>query len=151
MAGFKTCFKCNAVKPLLDFYKHSRMADGYLNKCKVCTQSDAAKHRNEHLDAVREYDRIRSKNRDRIRAAGEISKAWRAQDKRRAAAHSAVARAIKSGRLERQPCAHCGTEKAVAHHEDYDKPLDVMWLCQPCHTKRHVALKKMLQQAKVVL
>jgi hypothetical protein len=25
----------------------------------------------------------------------------------------------------------------LAHHEDYDKPLEVVWLCQPCHKQRH--------------
>jgi hypothetical protein len=28
----------------------------------------------------------------------------------------------------------------LAHHEDYDRPLDVMWLCQPCHKQRHKEL-----------
>jgi ribosomal protein S27AE len=42
--------------------------------------------------------------------------------------------------LERQPCVRCGATKSLAHHEDYDKPLDVMWLCQPCHKQRHKEL-----------
>jgi ribosomal protein S27AE len=40
------------------------------------------------------------------------------------------------------PCIRCGNEKSLAHHEDYDKPLDVMWLCQPCHKQRHKELKE---------
>jgi hypothetical protein len=31
----------------------------------------------------------------------------------------------------------------LAHHDDYDKPLDVMWLCQPCHKQRHKELKQL--------
>ena len=62
----KICFKCEKEKPLDEFYKHSRMADGYLNKCKVCAKNDANKHRLENLEKVRAYDRERAKIPERI-------------------------------------------------------------------------------------
>ena len=37
----KTCFKCGKEKDLSFFYKHKRMMDGHLNKCKECTKTDA--------------------------------------------------------------------------------------------------------------
>jgi ribosomal protein S27AE len=133
----KECFKCKTVKPLREFYKHSGMADGHLNKCKSCAKNDATKHRNQNLEKIRAYDRSRAKEPERIKAASEITKAWRAEDARRNRAHSAVSRAIRNGDLVRQPCVRCGEAKSVAHHEDYDKPLEVVWLCQPCHKQRH--------------
>lgn len=138
----KECFKCKAVKPLTEFYKHSRMADGHLNKCKECTKNDVSKHRDQNLEKIRAYDRSRGKIPERIKANTEVNRAWRSEDKRRAAAHSAVSRAIRSGELVRQPCSRCNDPKSVAHHEDYDKPLEVMWLCQACHKQRHKELKE---------
>jgi hypothetical protein len=51
-------------------------------------------------------------------------------------AYAAVRRAIKRGILTRQPCMWCGA-KAEAHHQDYDHPLEVMWLCHSCHFLLH--------------
>jgi ribosomal protein S27AE len=140
MARFKECFKCKTVQPLTEFYKHQAMADGHLNKCKTCTKNDVATHRLQNIEKIRAYDRRRAKLPKRAKAAQEISAAWRQADKRRMKAHNAVARALKAGKLVRQPCIRCGEQKSIAHHEDYDYLLKVMWLCQPCHKQRHKEL-----------
>ena len=43
-----------------------------------------------------------------------------------------------------KPCEKCGICKAnnQRHHEDYDKPLEINWLCPLCHTKRHREIDK---------
>lgn len=46
-------------------------------------------------------------------------------------------RAIKTGRLHREPCRDCNFMKVDAHHPDYGKPLQVIWLCRPCHIREH--------------
>ena len=51
-------------------------------------------------------------------------------------ARIAVNNAVRDGRLMRQPCFICG-EKAEAHHPDYSRPLDVVWLCDSHHKQTH--------------
>lgn len=140
----KTCFKCNLSQPLTEFYKHNAMADGYLNKCRTCTKKDANNHRSKNIEKIRQYDRERSKNPQRIELHREQTKMWRMADKRRVKCHNAVARAIKSGELTRLPCSRCGEVKSLAHHENYDEPLNVVWLCQPCHKERHKEMRRIL-------
>ena len=138
----KECFKCKTVKPFTEFYKHTQTADGYLNKCKTCTKKDVGENREKHIERIREYDRERGKLSHRIKLRAEVTRAWREEDIRRTKAHSAVAKAIRDGNLVRQPCIRCAEEKSHAHHENYDKPLDVMWLCAICHKQRHKELKE---------
>lgn len=45
---------------------------------------------------------------------------------------------IRAGRMVRQPCEICGSEKADAHHDDYARPLEVRWLCRRHHVTTHV-------------
>lgn len=46
-----------------------------------------------------------------------------------------ITRAIQRGQLTRpEKCEWCGlTCKPEAAHKSYDAPLDVLWLCRPCH------------------
>jgi hypothetical protein len=55
------------------------------------------------------------------------------QDPEEKSAQRSVMYAIKSGRLTRLPCRVCGNPKTEAHHEDYSKPLDVVFLCRVHH------------------
>lgn len=61
-------------------------------------------------------------------------------------AQSKLKYAIKQGIIERKyKCEICGAEYRFkdgrsgiqAHHTDYNKPLEVMWLCQKCHHEWH--------------
>ena len=137
MKTSKVCFKCNIEKPLDEFYKHSQMLDGHVNKCKSCNLNDVHEHRLKNIDKIREYDRERAKNPERAKKAAEVSERWRKADKRRTQCHNAVTRAIRKGVLTAENCCKCGAEKTYAHHESYDRPLDVQWYCQPCHKQRH--------------
>jgi hypothetical protein len=55
------------------------------------------------------------------------------------------------GRLIRQPCEVCGEKKVEAHHDDYDKPLDVRWLCKAHHTDVHRKPKPPVQMLRAAI
>lgn len=133
----KRCFKCLCEKPFAAFYKHAAMADGHLGKCIECTKKDVAKHRVENLERVRAYDKTRSSATHRIAAQTQRTAEYREQFPKRVKANAFVGREIRAGRLEKQPCFVCGGD-GIAHHPDYDRPLDVVWLCQSHHKEVHL-------------
>lgn len=63
--------------------------------------------------------------------------AYRERSRHKRNARSRVEKALKRGKLIKEPCFKCGNENTEAHHEDYDKPLEVIWLCKQCHSALH--------------
>jgi hypothetical protein len=142
----KECFKCNEVKPLTDFYKHPQMGDGHLNKCKECAKKDSDENfKRKLLDPhwqIKERERQRKKE-DRIRKDGLVKsypkKIMTTAEKK--SIYGEYTYALKSGKVKPMPCQVCGKEKTQGHHEDYSKPLDVVWLCTRHHADRHIHLR----------
>lgn len=64
-------------------------------------------------------------------------------------AHSAVQKALKERTLNKTPCEVCGSSEVEAHHDNYDKPLDVRWLCLTHHRARHKELGRALVNYRV--
>ena len=146
----KTCFKCGEAKELDQFYLHKRMADGHLNKCKECTKMDSAlrieRKKRDPLWLVQEARRCREKIKKNRSVCDPISvleakKRWAENNKNKVASQRILQNAVKSGRIERRPCRACGATEVEAHHEDYSKPLDVVWLCDKHHKERHVQIR----------
>lgn len=135
----KVCFKCHEPKDIDEFYKHPMMADGRLGKCKECAKADVRSHRRQN-DSVREYDRQRYKNSvERQIAVRLTTDRWREENPEAVKAQGVLAYAIKLGKIVPQPCVVCGAKQVHGHHEDYNKPLDVIWYCAQHHIKHHLA------------
>jgi ribosomal protein S27AE len=149
----KTCFKCNEKKPLNDFYKHKAMGDGHLNKCKECNKKDTQENRLKNLDYYLEYDRSRANNPDRVEARQSYSnteqgkeahnrakRKWVLNNSKKRQVINQVNNAIKKGNLMKQKmCSECGKTgvRIEGHHDDYNQPLSVRWLCSECHRAWH--------------
>ena len=115
------------------------MADGHLGKCKACACAYSKEHRVANPDYYKKFEGERSKTPERIALNRRVFAEYVAQHPDRRKANNAVASALRTGKLTRQPCWVCG-KKAVAHHPDYDRPLDVVWLCQAHHKQAHALI-----------
>ena len=62
---------------------------------------------------------------------------WKEKNGWKVRVQKRIYRAIRDGRIERQPCMICGRFPAQAHHENYLRPFDITWLCNQHHIDRH--------------
>lgn len=137
----KICFKCQELKPLNEYYKHPQMGDGHLNKCKTCAKKDAREHRfGTNREAILLYDRQRWNKLERQEKHKVRHAEWERLHPDRKSAKRKVFYAVHTGKLKPHPCFVCG-QKAEAHHPDYSRPLDVMWLCSAHHKQAHAIAK----------
>ncbi len=141
-----TCRSCGVTSDGVRFYASNK------SRCAECVKGSVRANRAAKADYYRAYDRKRYRDcehrkenarRSAQTAAGLASRAKSQERSRREnpqkwKARNAVKNAIRDGKLERKPCYFCGaTENLQAHHEDYDHPLDVVWLCASRHGKLH--------------
>ncbi len=144
----KNCTLCGQSKPLSEFYKAPGCKDGLANQCIPCVKARARIRQIVKKDEIRAYERKRSKLPHRVEARAKALQKEKEQRPERISARSAVTNAVRDGRLKKMDCAFCGSSNTVAHHHDYSKPLDVTWLCSPCHTRFH-ALEYMAKNAVI--
>jgi len=146
----KQCFKCKKWQDLDCFYKHPQMKDGHLGKCKECAKKDVLEHRIANIERIRDYDKERNQlphrkqgRKDYAQAHPDIiakcHKKYRRKYPTKYLAKTLLNNAVRDKRLKKpDKCSECGRKCRIhGHHEDYYKPLEVIWLCQICHIKRH--------------
>ena len=62
---------------------------------------------------------------------------WKAAHPKELWAHHSLRSALRRGLIIRGPCEICGAEETDGHHDDYDKPMQVRWLCRFHHRQAH--------------
>jgi hypothetical protein len=94
-----------------------------------------AKYRNKHRERYRALKRAAWYRRVKNGTTTPYVPYKRKNRPEAVAATNAVGNAIRSGKLTRpNHCSKCGLIcKPHGHHEDYKKPLEVIWLCNICH------------------
>lgn len=117
----KTCSKCGRSLPLSHFHADGSKASGLASSCRDCKR--AYRQANKHRLLEAQYAR-RANNPD----YDAKRRAW-----------NALYYALRTGKIARpDTCEVCGGwfgERIQAHHEDYDRPYDVIWCCSDCHAE----------------
>jgi hypothetical protein len=135
----KMCTRCKKEKPQSHFGKNKTSNDGLSLWCVDCMKFNHRRWRNNNREKLRENS---AKERKRLGAEGKKYQAdWmkknRLKHKDRVYARNTVYTAVKAGTLIKTHCVYCGDTEVEAHHNDYSKRLDVMWLCRAHHSAWH--------------
>lgn len=151
------CKLCGKTKNKNEFYILCRRPSGkiyYQAHCKLCDNKRRKKHYNENhekecISRRKYYDKHKEqwehylkwdKTEEGRKRKTELAKIRRQKNPKLFSAGKKLLTAIKSGKLKRPSvCEKCGKKgkRIIAHHYDYDKPLDVLWICEICHSAIH--------------
>ncbi len=144
------------------------MKDGHLNKCNLCCTTESRNNRKSKSEFYKNYEYNRQKtskrkiNKKRYsenfftknpKIKTEIGKRYRDKFPEKYKAHTLVNNLVRDGKLIKpNECEICnyGSDRIEAHHENYEKPLDIFWLCKKCHNDIHdrILRDKTLQKIK---
>lgn len=136
------CKKCGETKPRAEFVVRE---NGWIRSCRPCHRAMHRAFRANNLEAYKAREKAReqrplTKQRHKEFSRSEKGKAFKKRylkaNPLKHAAHVAVANGKRNGSIVPEPCQNCGA-KADAHHCDYTKPLEIMWLCVEHHKEWH--------------
>lgn len=65
------------------------------------------------------------------------------EKQKRIKARSILCNAVRDEKIKRLSCAVCGKNNAEAHHDNYDNPLQVRWLCRKHHQQLHKSIRSL--------
>ncbi len=136
----KVCSVCK-IKKELNYFPKSRVGSfGCEGRCRECDNK-----RRQKFYAEVESKKITKETRSLINHKRYVDNInWyktRKSESIKTKARAIANRAIKNGLIKlKYFCEECGeiNKRIEKHHNDYSKPLEVIFLCSKCHHKRHV-------------
>lgn len=119
----KACTKCKKFKPLSEYSPNKKSRDGRQSSCRLCMNELLKKYYQAHRACVKKSVR-----------------GYRKENPEKISAHNALNHSIRDSKMQRpSSCEKCEmTTRVDGHHEDYNKPLEVVWLCRSCHRELHL-------------
>lgn len=142
---YKRCATCRANYKSEHYRKNE---EAYKSRAKTHLENNREHHRirsrkyredhYEHLSQLAkqrytsEQGRVANKMRSRKYRENPIN---RMKEKARGAVNSLVRKGVLSKPSTCMECSKLG--KVEAHHDDYSKPLEVLWVCRKCHFRKH--------------
>lgn len=130
------CSKCKQDLPETSFNWADKKAGKRQTVCRECFSDYNRKRYQENKDSIRrKIDAYRAENPMKV-LASRIRTC--AKNPTHYNAYKVVEQAMATGTLEKPSrCSICGCSsdehRIEAHHENYSKPLDIIWCCTPCH------------------
>ena len=142
----KKCRQCKEIKPTSDFFKRKKSLDGLKSHCKVCDRKYVAKYYYKNIEKRKsdsaKYNRVNMSKiiernlKDKVKNPHK----WKArQDLRNAVKQGKI---IKPIDCEMSDISSACFGRLQAHHENYNKPLKVKWLCLKHHKYIHRKYKQ---------
>lgn len=132
----KICSCCGVEKPHSCFQVRRASKDGLTASCKACLKERDKLRDQDPLRIQKKKEYAQGKGKE---AADRAKKKYIENNPKKRSVHILTGNAIRDGILVKQCCEVCGSTNVVAHHKDYDKPLEVTWLCPKHHEAWHQA------------
>lgn len=123
--------------------KSQRQKDYYYRHLEMLRKKNRIgkqKWRKDNPVEARLQDKVKAKKyAEKRKAHSKLYAKTYKKDPLKVAAITILNNAVKLGKIKRPiKCQKCKEKKKVqAHHHDYLKPLEVMWLCKKCHELEH--------------
>lgn len=130
----KKCSKCKRLLPLNNFPYHPKTKLKVNSWCKRCC--------GEYRAGNPIYLKAYKKWRDTHKGYWMERQYNDSLEHTKQLARLTLNNAIIKGEVVRLPCKECGISPAQAHHNDYSKPLEVLWLCKKHHMELHRKYKQ---------